>query len=728
MSYQNIQDFNGQPDGRKNTDKKRKRRVRCHKCHEPCSGEVLKVQDRHFHINCFYCSVCNHRLFSGGFYVRGEEYYCTDDYQNLYGTKCFVCHKYVEGEVVTALNNTYHKECFSCDSCKLTFSPGSTVTYDGRSYLCQNCLDLNRSPSTGFNSTVPDIGLPPTVFPNNFEARSSYNNHFLTPYEPPSRRQEEKRVKCYKCHQYINHSTLVVAMDKLWHQWCFTCLVCQRMMAGKFVARGDDIYCEKHYFETFGVRCISCHKYITGKVLMANKACYHYECAVCAYCNLSFNNDQDLYKESDGARLWHQECGLTSRQQLISRPEDIANEENNLSSIMISDISTGSHPFSREEMKTPTPQSEDVSISIASGMQSPPKVTHVRDFSHDSNDLNSQRSRHNSLLSQNTPNSPNGISSLQSTASDSQLTQIQEKKDKKIFSPKNEPPLGGVLRNSTNTHLSQSRRRVMSDTYHSIIHSNSNSNNKNFKQAHEFFTSKGLSTETLQLPGNENSPSSIRHRQNSDISTNSSNSGDKQLNPISISPKRSPLITSSETSTLKRTLKETYNYFDSTVAEQVEDPSPVLEEIPTASFISVQNSTTTTSSSSSLNSNATRLECSISDHSSPSSDPTRRVERNIQKHNVDSYNSLNKSKRKSRVKSAVLNTKSASYNPTIYPLERLLVTAGEYQVFPKDVDRYKLEQHLSEEDFSLIFSMSKVEFYGMPPWKQSDLKKRVKLF
>ena len=711
MSYQNIRDLNEENERRKSSVKKRKHRVRCHKCHEPCSGEVLKVQDRHFHVDCFYCKVCSRRLHSGGFYVRGEEYYCTSDYQNMFGTKCFVCHQYVEGEVVTALNNTYHKNCFKCDNCDQTFSPGSTVTYNGHRYVCQDCL-ANRSMLVGYNPMSPDI---PAASPNYFEPSPPSNNHFITPYEEPRKLQQDnsKRVKCYKCHQYINHTTLVVAMDKLWHQWCFTCRVCKRMMAGKFVARGDDIYCEHHYFQSFGIRCISCHEFITGKVLMANKACYHYECATCAYCKQSFRNDQDLYKESDGARLWHQECGLVSRQQYISHSVDTGIDDAlaNNNSDFSSGYDTNSHHASREEVKTPTPQSEDVAISIASGMQSPPKVTHVRDFSQDSSDLNSQRSRHNSLYSQmtlpsplNSPCVPDRVSDLQSTASGTQLSRTW---DKKLFSKKNESTPPAALRDATNNHL---RRRIMSDTFHSSY--NSNANNKNFKKAHEFFAKKEVSSDTLKLPSTEFSPKN-QHRQNSDVSSGSS-STDKRPSPVPLSPRKSPIIDPSATSTLKRTLKETNNYFEKTITEQGEDPSPVLEKT-SVSYVSCDS--TPTSSNSSLNSNPAtpHLKYSTSD----TSDPVQRK---------SNSNSSPLIKKAMRVKSAVFGTKSVPYDPVVYPLERLMVTAGEYQVFPKDVDRYRLEQHLSEEDFSLLFSMERDEFYTLPPWKQSDLKKRAKLF
>uniref|UniRef100_A0A803YS05 LIM zinc-binding domain-containing protein n=1 Tax=Meleagris gallopavo TaxID=9103 RepID=A0A803YS05_MELGA len=88
--------------------------IHCHKCGEPCKGEVLRVQSRHFHIKCFTCKVCGCDLAQGGFFIKNGEYLCTLDYQRMYGTRCNGCGEFVEGEVVTALGKTYHPNCFAC--------------------------------------------------------------------------------------------------------------------------------------------------------------------------------------------------------------------------------------------------------------------------------------------------------------------------------------------------------------------------------------------------------------------------------------------------------------------------------------------------------------------------------------------------------------------------------------------------------------------------------------
>ncbi|GIY35920.1 actin-binding LIM protein 1 [Caerostris extrusa] len=83
-----------------------------------CVGSTLKVQSKHFHVNCFKCAVCSSSLAQGGFFFKEGKYYCTTDYQKIFGTKCAACNKFVEGEVVTALGSTYHQKCFVCGRCR----------------------------------------------------------------------------------------------------------------------------------------------------------------------------------------------------------------------------------------------------------------------------------------------------------------------------------------------------------------------------------------------------------------------------------------------------------------------------------------------------------------------------------------------------------------------------------------------------------------------------------
>lgn len=104
-----------------------KSKIYCAKCTKKCSGEVLRVTDKYFHKTCFQCTTCTKSLAAGGFFSKDNAYYCTADYQKLYGTKCAACKQYVEGEVVQTMGNTYHQKCFTCSRCTLPFQSGSKV-------------------------------------------------------------------------------------------------------------------------------------------------------------------------------------------------------------------------------------------------------------------------------------------------------------------------------------------------------------------------------------------------------------------------------------------------------------------------------------------------------------------------------------------------------------------------------------------------------------------------
>ncbi|KAH9644640.1 hypothetical protein HF086_011809 [Spodoptera exigua] len=107
-------------------------KVVCASCGGKCSGEVLRVSDKYFHTACFTCRTCAASLARGGFFCKDGHYYCPQDYQRAFGTRCAACSQYVEGEVVSALGNTYHQ--------KRAFPSGEKVTYTGAEVVCSSCV------------------------------------------------------------------------------------------------------------------------------------------------------------------------------------------------------------------------------------------------------------------------------------------------------------------------------------------------------------------------------------------------------------------------------------------------------------------------------------------------------------------------------------------------------------------------------------------------------------
>lgn len=258
--------------------------IHCHKCGEPCKGEVLRVQTKHFHIKCFTCKVCGCDLAQGGFFIKNGDYLCTLDYQRMYGTRCHGCGEFVEGEVVTALGKTYHPNCFACTICKRPFPPGDRVTFNGRDCLCQLCAQpMSSSPR---EATCPS--------------------------------------NCAGCGRDIKNGQALLALDKQWHLGCFKCKSCGKVLTGEYISKDGSPYCEKDYQGLFGVKCEACHQFITGKVLEAGDKHYHPSCARCSRCNQMFTEGEEMYLQ--GSTVWHPDCKQSTKTEEKLRPTRTSSE------------------------------------------------------------------------------------------------------------------------------------------------------------------------------------------------------------------------------------------------------------------------------------------------------------------------------------------------------------------------------------------------------------------
>ncbi|XP_043303862.1 actin-binding LIM protein 2 isoform X13 [Cervus canadensis] len=247
--------------------------ILCNTCGNVCRGEVLRVQNKYFHIQCFICKACGCDLAEGGFFVRQGEYICTQDYQRLYGTRCFSCDRFIEGEVVSALGKTYHPDCFVCAVCRSPFPPGDRVTFNGKECMCQKCS----LPKSAGSSVPLCQGL----------------------------------WSCGGCGAEIKNGQSLVALDKHWHLGCFKCKTCGKQLNAEYISKDGLPYCEADYHTKFGIRCDGCEKYITGHVLEAGEKHYHPLCALCVRCGRMFAEGEEMYLQ--GSSIWHPACRQAAR-------------------------------------------------------------------------------------------------------------------------------------------------------------------------------------------------------------------------------------------------------------------------------------------------------------------------------------------------------------------------------------------------------------------------------
>ncbi|XP_047661715.1 actin-binding LIM protein 3-like isoform X2 [Tachysurus fulvidraco] len=247
--------------------------ISCFRCRNVCKGEVVRVQNVHFHVKCFTCQVCGCDLACSGFFQQAGEYICTEDYQRLYGTKCDSCGEFISGEVVSALNRAYHPKCFICTICRKPFPIGDRVTFCGKKCVCQQCSH--------------------TLMSSNEPVKIHGPSH------------------CAGCKEEITQGQSLLALEKQWHVSCFKCQTCGVVLTGEYISKNGIPYCESDYHRQFGIRCETCNRYVSGKVLEAGGKHYHPTCARCARCQMTFAEGEEMYLA--GSEVWHPTCKQAAR-------------------------------------------------------------------------------------------------------------------------------------------------------------------------------------------------------------------------------------------------------------------------------------------------------------------------------------------------------------------------------------------------------------------------------
>uniref|UniRef100_A0A452TG74 Actin binding LIM protein family member 3 n=1 Tax=Ursus maritimus TaxID=29073 RepID=A0A452TG74_URSMA len=246
--------------------------IQCYRCGDTCKGEVVRVHNNHFHIRCFTCQVCGCGLAQSGFFFKNQEYICTQDYQQLYGTRCDSCRDFITGEVISALGRTYHPKCFVCSLCRKPFPIGDKVTFSGKECVCQTC-------SQSMTSSKPIKIRGPS--------------------------------HCAGCKEEIKHGQSLLALDKQWHVSCFKCQTCSVILTGEYISKDGVPYCESDYHSQFGIKCETCDRYISGRVLEAGGKHYHPTCARCVRCRQMFTEGEEMYLT--GSEVWHPICKQAAR-------------------------------------------------------------------------------------------------------------------------------------------------------------------------------------------------------------------------------------------------------------------------------------------------------------------------------------------------------------------------------------------------------------------------------
>nr|XP_038033835.1 actin-binding LIM protein 2 isoform X7 [Anas platyrhynchos] len=622
--------------------------ILCNTCGNPCKGEVLRVQNKYFHIKCFVCKACGCDLAQGGFFVRQGDYICTLDYQRLYGTRCFSCDEFIEGEVVSALGKTYHPDCFVCAVCRLPFPAGDRVTFNGKECICQKC------------------SLPPSSSTGSFPVQNLRN--------------------CGGCGSEIKNGQSLVALDKHWHLGCFKCNTCGKLLNAEYISKDGIPYCETDYHAKFGIRCDNCEKYITGRVLEAGEKHYHPTCARCVRCSQMFAEGEEMYLQ--GTSIWHPVCRQAAKAEEKNKETRTSSES--IISVPASSTSGSPSRVIYAKLGDEILDYRDLAAlpknKAIYNIDRPDMISYSPYISYSSDDRHSYGESPQLL-------SPTPTEGDQDDRSFKQY---------RTSSPSSAGSLG-YGRYTPTSHSPQHYSRPGSESGRSTpslsMYSDSKSSSSVYQQAprHFHIPDTGVKDNIYRKP-----PIYKQH------ASRRSEGEDGSLDQDSKKLKTSWLI-------LKGDMDTRTNSPDSETRSLSLTPGTDREN-----FQRTQEGTTATYSRFPYSKSASLPGYGRNGLHQPE---------NMGQYETDQEASWGMKEYKVRRAFPTLEEQSDSALPSkIYPYETLIVTNRVRVKLPKDVDRTRLERHLSPEEFQEVFKMSIEEFDRLALWKRNDLKKKALLF
>ncbi|KAI2809505.1 hypothetical protein BLOT_000654 [Blomia tropicalis] len=214
---------------------------------------------------------------------------------------CIACGQYIVGSLVTALDQMWHPECFTCVNCDTILKAHNYATEDGKQY-CKDChLRLFGPPCSNRYNLLNRIWHPECFCCVECGKRLTPDN-FIERLGSPYCKEDYHRLfspKCCVCHLPIKDKA-INALGKMWHPHCFKCTHCGIPLEERnFYEKNGLPYCEKDYLDLFHPKCAGCKKPIAdGRQMMAMGKPWHPECFRCTVCVKPLQPDN--FKEHDG--------------------------------------------------------------------------------------------------------------------------------------------------------------------------------------------------------------------------------------------------------------------------------------------------------------------------------------------------------------------------------------------------------------------------------------------
>ena len=243
---------------------------RCTKCSEVMKEQIVNVLGQKWHPECFTCTSSGVKIpknEDGQYVYFAHELmpYCEEEYAKLFGNTCARCDQAILNDEVVALDDHWHKECLTCQSCSknLYLAKGGKVVQG------------------------PEDGMP-------YCARC-YGRKFGD--------------ACAACKFPVNPGEIPVkALNKIFHKEHFCCVKCHKGLYGdddialEFFPNEGFPFCTECFLEFLCQRCSGCGNPMKpgedALTLQDGKGAnhvYHRDCHKCVITEGTFKETDTIY-------------------------------------------------------------------------------------------------------------------------------------------------------------------------------------------------------------------------------------------------------------------------------------------------------------------------------------------------------------------------------------------------------------------------------------------------
>ncbi|CAO3631262.1 unnamed protein product [Mucor hiemalis] len=221
--------------------------LHCDFCHEPIENSAINALGKHYHEDHFCCTACRKPFGDkAAFMVHEDKPYCQDDYMKICGKKCSGCGQYISGEYINALEQEWHKGCFTCTDCKSPFTNGSFLVKDNKPYCEEHYHHPLKKQQERYPPAVkpkpPLVAKKPDFPPKkiNTELGQDKKPEFSSPNNSGNRssriintsNNNPSKKTCHHCKSIID-GPCATGLGHDYHVHHFQCSVCSRALSSR---------------------------------------------------------------------------------------------------------------------------------------------------------------------------------------------------------------------------------------------------------------------------------------------------------------------------------------------------------------------------------------------------------------------------------------------------------------------------------------------------------------